>query len=139
MGDIGIKISKEGKDISSVDKQDISLSSNYNYLKPHMKGTCTVTCLATDNELGQVTEITHNLGYIPAVETFLEASNGYLIDGTSMSMWPVVTIPDAGEQSIIVEITTTKLKIRMFNGDWTTWGNLINRTAHYKIFKERAL
>lgn len=64
MTDWGIKVSIPGKDISSVDPRELSMSSKYSMLKYHMDDVDTATISPGDTEAH--VDFTHNLGYTPA-------------------------------------------------------------------------
>lgn len=64
MRDWGIKVSIPGKDITSVDPRELSMSSKYSMLKYHMDDVDTATISPGDTEAH--VDFTHGLGYTPA-------------------------------------------------------------------------
>jgi len=64
MGDLGIKVVKNGADVTSTDVRDIILSSKYSMFKYHSDTLGTVTFNGGDQH--KYGTITHNLGYVPA-------------------------------------------------------------------------
>lgn len=60
----GIKVSKAGKDISSLDSKNLSFISNATFLKFHGEYTTSATFNPGDQSV--TAEITHGLGYVPA-------------------------------------------------------------------------
>ena len=64
MSDFGVKVVKEGKDISTTDPRDVYMSSQYPMLKIHSDSLVSVTFNPGDTE--KTVDITHGLGYTPA-------------------------------------------------------------------------
>ena len=80
----GVKVSKTGFDVGTVDNEDLSYNSDYATLKVFMKGRETVTVpVGTPASIG--TSITHSLGYIP--HTIIRAQDNLL--GTYTDIYEV--------------------------------------------------
>lgn len=79
MSDFGIKISKEGYDITTASDQNLSFTSGLNMFKVFMTGTIQLNLTNTGGADSDEVIIEHNLGYRPAF--FLYANN--YGDGTS--------------------------------------------------------
>ncbi len=60
MADIGIKVSDEGTDVFDAADKNLSLKTGFTLLKVFDSGTLTLT-----GSVGDFTEVTHNLGYVP--------------------------------------------------------------------------
>lgn len=73
MGDYGIKVMLEGKDITSNEPRDHVMSSKYGAVKIAQEGLGTITVGASSNSNGT---ITHNLGFVPMVIMYTEATPG---------------------------------------------------------------
>lgn len=72
MTDYGIKVVNPGKDITSTDIRDLSLSSKYTMLKYFSDTTDSFTITAGGTS-GSVS-FTHDLGYVPAFIAYVEHS-----------------------------------------------------------------
>lgn len=70
MADYGIKVMKEGYDISDTDIRNILMSSKYPMLKYHSDNTGSVSF--NPGESDKYIEFTHGLGYTPAFIAFYE-------------------------------------------------------------------
>lgn len=64
MADFGLKVLKEGADISSTDVRDLLMSSKYSMLKYHSDSTASLTLVPGDTD--KYVEVSHGLGYVPA-------------------------------------------------------------------------
>ena len=65
MSDFGIKISKEGYDVSTTGDMNLSFSSEYNMFKVYMSGTAQLSLSNVSGADSDEVTITHNLGYRP--------------------------------------------------------------------------
>lgn len=73
----GIRVSKEGKEVSSTDIRDFILHSDYSMFKIHTVSSGNIT-INSGVQTGSV-DIAHNLGYVPA---FLVYEDGQLFPST---------------------------------------------------------
>lgn len=73
MGDYGIRISEEGKDVATCEDRECVFTSKYSLAKGGICGigNITDTAPAIDDPAEGTLEITHNFGYIPVVRLFM--------------------------------------------------------------------
>jgi hypothetical protein len=84
----GVKVSKDGKDITDIDKE-MSFSSKYRNLTVYLSGTVDLTNPTT-------TTIAHTLGYVPIFLVWIKKSdNNYCPVPNSFSDHSVVHHPEA--------------------------------------------
>lgn len=69
MADYGLKISKDGFDVTTADEKDLAFSSTFNTYKVYATGTGTLT--PADQWSTDTAEIAHNLDYKPAFLVFV--------------------------------------------------------------------
>jgi hypothetical protein len=70
MSNYGIKVSKDGYNISSVDPLELSFNSNINTLKVFSSGNISGTITTA----GTIT-VSHNIGYVPGYMVWYEVGN----------------------------------------------------------------
>jgi hypothetical protein len=70
MTDYGMKISKDGDDVTTAADKDLVMTSKFNQFKIFAQGSFTVT-VAKNTAYGY-TDLIHNLGYVPGFLIYLE-------------------------------------------------------------------
>lgn len=73
MADYGLKVSKDGKDVSSSTVEDFVFSSKWSTTKIIKEGSGTVTVGASSNA---TKTIRHDLGFIPLCDLYFEPTPG---------------------------------------------------------------
>ena len=83
--DYGLKVAKPGFDVTTATPAQMAFNSGFNNLKVVGSGTIVVNHPA--NSVGGSAQITHNLGYIPAILAFMENSGNYFqLPNTGMNL-----------------------------------------------------
>lgn len=124
----GIKTSKLGVDVKTATELELTYNSEWNNWKIYSEGTTTLNVPENTGagETGNV-DITHSLGYVPAVEL-------WAVDGTD-----IVCIP--GPDTTIdysFDFYIDSSKIRIFGTDGSMLGAK-NFTIRYVIYYEKIL
>lgn len=88
--DFGIKVSKSGKEVSSIDSKNLDFSTSNFFLKFHDQQDTSVTFNPTDTDKSST--ISHSLGYVPAFRAFFDyGGKTYMIPsipvGTGPTQW----------------------------------------------------
>lgn len=112
--DYGIKVAKEGKDITSTDPRDYRFHSGINILKIFKEGFGTKS--VAHGVVGTV-DVTHNLGYKPMVFSYFKhPSNGHWYSA------PCRTYEYGGSatwdlMSVMKHTSNNQIQIRLYDGD----------------------
>ncbi len=137
MSNYGIKISRPTKSVWSSSEKDFVFNSKYSLMGTYMVGTATYTF---SSDIGSVTvEITHDLGYRPAVWLSINGPGASTRKTTDWWVEYYNSGSDKALRSWIKYVTTTKLQIKYdetnvegagYNPNGETWN------FKYYIFAE---
>ena len=122
----GIKISKEGIDVKTASNLEIILSSQFNQYKIFAQGSFAVTVEA--GQSGGYTVISHNLGYIPSCNVYMEATAG---DGRRF-----MTDYFNGSVKIEHSINENDLTVSAFYPIFSPPGSTQIHSGYYFIYKD---
>jgi hypothetical protein len=146
MSNYGIKISRDGYDVSDADAL-LSLSSNYDNLK--VKETGTITAHMSAETLAHLDYVTyveygvHNLGYVPFYVTYFNglvndnyATTDDFIVNDSLVRMPPIAAPSAMVDTEFVSVSVDETVIRLFIGRqaFQTGGGSVYFGAHDIIY-----
>jgi len=151
--DFGVRVSKEGYNVISGDTQEMCIDTSFGSRSIKMEGT---TTLSTDtNSDWDYVAVTHDFGYIPQFDVWVETVNGgtITVPGSVQEVPAVGTscyddcVADSGEperdEHFRVGASTTQLIIegtyycvcfKEASADYTYYAN--DYTVHYKIYME---
>lgn len=104
-GNVGVKLSQQGYDVTSATADQLIFSTDFNSFKIVQSGTGTVSYAGSS---GQATAtVAHNLGYVPAAMVYYD-------DGTQIFGTPWSLATSAGLVSQIIDwyVTSTDLVLR---------------------------
>lgn len=153
MGNIGIKISKPNKDITSTTLDDYTLWSKYKTMNIKARGTTTVstTIGGSGEPVTGTTTVAHNFGYVPRfmaftapyVSQYLSKYVLSLLDYVNLDFWGIFV--DAGgdiRESVTAYTTDTDIvftaDLAMLIPMGTPEGLAYTYTIDYILFMEEA-
>lgn len=133
MSDWGIKISKEGYDVtdSATTLNKLIFSSAYNNWKVYAEGTTTISLTTNADGTGNTGSVTisHGLGYVPAIEAFVQISGSWVrIPTYQLSL---------NDDVFDAYINSTQLVIEGFPGFDTPASTTLTFSVKYVIFYEQ--
>jgi hypothetical protein len=120
MTDYGMKISKDGDDVTTAADKDLIMTSKFNQFKIFAQGSFTVT-VAKNTAYGY-TDLIHNLGYVPGFLIYLER------------------VADSGKRYIVnsrelyAEADTSKIRAMVFYSIAGTFETDKTHDGYYFIF-----
>jgi hypothetical protein len=94
MGDFGIKITKEGKDVSSTDPNDYILRTKQKTLSIKKRGTTTVSTTVGEygEPIGGTVTVAHSFGYVPQFVAYTTPYVSQLLDKFVFSLLDYVNL-----------------------------------------------
>lgn len=130
MADWGLKITLDGKSVTSTEPKDYAFSSQYAIVKIFQEGSGTVT-VANGAYVGVT--INHNLGFIPIALGYCEnvPSSGNYYVGSYLAIDEVVSL-NSGIAGYDSYVTTTQLYLKFYNNS----GSSRNMVYKYYIFAD---
>lgn len=132
MGNYGIRISKDGKDVKTCDDKDTVITSKYTNLKGVISGSGNKS--VSDGGFETIT-IAHNLGYVPFVQAFLNppASDDFLNNYYPLPLW-VDGIADHIYSNVYADNSNVYIEIEQ----WNDYAETRNYKYKYFIYIDKA-
>lgn len=133
MGDWGMKITRDGADVTSTDDRDYVLSSKYKTLKSKARATTVLTRLA--NQYTATKVIAHGLGYAPIILAMAEMNPGkwYSITGFG---YAIIDADPGSAYQIGTKTDSTNITFSMYSVK--SYGVDMNyNITYYTIIDER--